>query len=506
MTNKVNYNSVTLALITTFGLLVVFMVSGFIFASENPIAKFAMLIGGILMVVGTVQPRGMLVVLVPITFYLDGVKRLLVLTGKTGLDDVTSVLAIAPLAAIGIVIGCVIRRIFYRKRSEAVERLTIFAALGAFVAFGGMEAFTAGNLLYGLRTVANSTVYFLLPWAVLQCFRTREEIERFLKFCVIAGVPVALYGVWQYLFGLTDFEMSYLRSGLTMTGVNLDDVRPRPFSTLSSPHAYSNVMMFMLPLSLHFTSAWMRRRRNWKANIISLIYVTALLLSMGRGAVFAALGMVIFARLFCSRTGVAVAYSFSAFCLGGLVLFAQQIQNAIEKLQSFLPANSDWQQQAFRLGTFSDRLIGYQNILSNPSAWPLFANPLKFQVTEFGYGDQEFSHDLFSQMILRIGAIPVFVGVGVALYILWRAHRSILRLPAGKEQIRPLAARLMAIIVVFLLSQAAGAGITVFPMNFWMGIFTGLLAVICVYVRAATSPSDRRPGTVPGALVAAGAR
>ena len=505
--SKTNYNAVGLAAAVTFSLIGIFLASGFIFTSDNPFTKAAMLIGGLLLVVGTIQPRRMLYVMVPITFYLDEVKRLLVVIGRTGIDDVTAVLAIAPLASIGILIGCVIQRIFFRKRGKPVERLVFIAAGASFIGFGGMEAFTAGSLVYGLKTVANSTVYFLLPWAVLQCFTTREQVERFLKFCVFTGVPVALYGIWQFFMGLSDFEITYLKSGLTIIAdPTFNDVRPRPFSSLGSSHSYSNVMMFMLALSVHFTAASAKGRSRAQAVAVVCIYTVALLLSMGRGAVFAGLGMVAFARLFRTGKGVLMAYSFSAVIMGGMILFAQQLQDSMDKLQSLLPSNSDWQVQAFRLGTFSDRLMGYQNVLTNPSSWPLVANPLKFRITDSTYGDVEFSHDIFSQMILRMGAVPVFMGGLVAIYFLWRAHRSVLELPTGKDGIRTLAARLMAIVVVFLLSHAAGSGITVFPMNFWTGIFTGLLAVICVRLGDAVSAESARKGLRFTAPALAGGR
>jgi hypothetical protein len=244
-------------------------------------------------------------------------------------------------------------------------------------------------------------------------------------------------------------------------------------------------------LSVHFTAASAKGRSRAQAVAVVCIYTVALLLSMGRGAVFAGLGMVAFARLFRTGKGVLMAYSFSAVIMGGMILFAQQLQDSMDKLQGFLPSNSDWQVQAFRLGTFSDRLMGYQNVLTNPSSWPLVANPLKFRITDSMYGDVEFSHDIFSQMILRLGAIPVFIGALVAIYFLWRAHRSVLDLPTGKDGIRALAARLMAIVIIFILSHAAGSGITVFPMNFWTGIFVGLLCVICLHLRKSESKAAK---------------
>jgi hypothetical protein len=419
------------------------------------------------------------------------------------LDDVTSILAIAPLATAGILIGCVVQRIFLRRRGDLVERLAIFAALAAFVAFGGTEVFTVGNLMFGLKTAANTTVYFLLPWAVLQLFRTREEIERFLKYCLLVGIPVALYGIWQYVMGLNEFEISYLKSGLSMVGqANLDDVHPRPFSTLGSPHSYSNVIMFMLAITMHFVSSWGGKRRSWTGSVVAVIYAVALLLSMARSAIVAGIVMLAFGRLFRSKTGTWIAYSSAALFVGGMIIFAEPLMYSLDKLESYLPIHSDWQEQAFRLGTWSDRLMGYRNVLSNPGSWPLFANPLKFDFSELDHSDAGYSHDLFSQMILRIGIIPVLLCACMAMYIVWRAHHAILHLPSGKAGVRPLAARIMAIITVFILAQAAGSGMTVFPLNFWVGIFSGLLSVICIYLRG-TRPMVAKTGGLAVAVPAA---
>lgn len=496
---KTNFNSLFLALVTTMGLMVALLASGFIFTSGNPVAKSAMLIGGSLCIVGVIQPRRVLLLLIPISFYLDGAKRLLVLTGKAQLDDVSSVLAIAPLAAVGIFVGCVIQRIFFRRRGESIERFAILGALAAFVAFGGTEAFTANDLLYGLKTVANSTIYFLLPWAVLQCYRTRAEIERFLKISVIIGIPVALYGIWQYWMGLSSFEIEYLKSGLTITGSNLDEVRPRPFSTLSSPHAFGFVMAFMLALAVHFRRSWNSGRRHWKGTAVILVYALALIFSLGRSAEVAALGMLACGWLFRSKTGVAAAYSFAVVFLGAMVYFAEAILDSLDKLQSYLPGSSEWQEQTFRLGTWSDRLMGYRDALGNPGSWPLFVNPIKHQTTAAIDDAMPYSHDLLSQMIFRIGAIPVVLGACMTVYILWRAHRAILRLPDGKGGNRPLAARMMGMVVAFLLAQSAGSGITVFPMNFWIGMFAGLLSVILIYVGNPSPPGVAVTGNAPTA-------
>jgi hypothetical protein len=148
--------------------------------------------------------------------------------------------------------------------------------------------------------------------------------------------------------------------------------------------------------------------------------------------------------------------------------------------------------------------MGFENVLGNPSNWPLFANPFKFNsLRGLSAGDAQYSHDLFSQMILRIGAIPVFLGMGVGMFVVWRAHRAILLLPAGKTGSRPLAARLMAILIAFLLSQMGGSGMTVFPINFWLGMLTGFLTIICLRPGTANEKALKTEGIAGHGLVVA---
>ncbi|MEQ1852144.1 MAG: hypothetical protein ABMA01_11195 [Chthoniobacteraceae bacterium] len=491
--SSVNYNAVTTAVVVLFGLFTTFVASTFIFGGASPIATFSVVAGMVLLTAGIIQPGRMLFVMVPVTLYLDTIKRTLIFGGQANLDNVTSVLAVGPLSATGIVIGCVIRRIFVRRLGVPAERIAIVAAMAAYVAFGGLETFTEGNLLYGLRTAANSTVYFLLSWAVLQCFQNPNDARRFLKFSLLMGLPVALYGIWQYWFGLSDFEISYLKSGLSITAVNLDDLRPRPFSTLGSVHSYSIMMALMFPLAFHFSSSAPTKSSRWKWKLVVVLYGSALLFSLSRSATVAGVAMILFSKLFRSKIGTAIAYSVSGVFLTFLIFYAERIQYNLDKYQSFLPMNSQWQEQAFRLGTFSDRLMSYQNVLGSPSTWPLFANPLGYRANEAVFGEADFTHDLFSQMILRVGAVPVIIAICLGLYVLWRTHRSIFRLELGKTAPRALAAQLMAIIVVYLLSQSGGSGMTVFPLNFWLSVLVGLLTVICLRGREILPTTEALP-------------
>jgi hypothetical protein len=102
------------------------------------------------------------------------------------------------------------------------------------------------GLLAGLQDVANSAAYFPLMLIAGMLF-SKPEYVKLIKFCLIIYIPVALYAIWQQIYGLNDFEINYLQTGYTITVATLDDVKPRPFSTLNSAHALS-VMTAVLAL------------------------------------------------------------------------------------------------------------------------------------------------------------------------------------------------------------------------------------------------------------------
>ncbi len=84
-----------------------------------------------------------------------------------------------------------------------------------------------------LRNLGESCIYISLIMLVPVYFPTTEEVTTLLRTCVIVFIPVALYGFWQKIFGLSDFEWKYLLSGLTVTAgdyLNSD----RVFSSLNS--------------------------------------------------------------------------------------------------------------------------------------------------------------------------------------------------------------------------------------------------------------------------------
>ncbi len=489
--SQINHNRLMLASVSLAGLVGAVVIALLLVGERtNPIAVLGGIVGTAFFIVGAVAPRTALYWMIPITFGLDFLKRLLIVFVTINWENIAQVLAVAPVTVVGIFVGCMLRRIFIRRKPVPFERILLLAG-AALSIVSSSGAFAEQSFALIMRTVANSSVYFFLPWALFQCFRTSEEIERFLRAATLIAIPVSLYGMWHYLIGIQDFELAYIRTGYAaqMAGAVIGDIRPRPFSTLSSPHAYSVTVSFMTVIAFYFMAR--RGRFSWKWGMVFFVHLAALALSLSRGATITGLAMICFSILFASRRGIRLAYTLAFVSLAAVVFNAEAILDRLEFWQKFLPSEKSWQEQAFRLGTLSNRLIGYQNVLANPTAWPLLANPFDYRPTESA-SELFHEHDLFSEWILKVGIIPVFIAFCFAVIAGRKIHSEILRLPAGAT--RNLGACILAMIVAFMLSQSGGSGISVFPLNFWMGVFSGFVLVLCF--RAQTD-KPRGIATIP---------
>src|SRR5208282_3198086 len=209
----------------------------FIVSYPNPLTTTILVAGIAMSSVAIVHPRSGFYLLIVTTGYLDLVKRLGVLSDSLSGLDITVTLAVAPLLMLSICLGVVIRNILERRKLESWQWV-VLSILIACIGAVALQSFRGGaGFLNGAQNLVNSGGYLPLVLITSMIFPKREDALNALRFALWAFLPVALYSIWQQFFGLTDFEVRFLQSGYTITVDDLDDVRPRPFSTLNSDHA-----------------------------------------------------------------------------------------------------------------------------------------------------------------------------------------------------------------------------------------------------------------------------
>jgi hypothetical protein len=451
----------------------------YIMQEVNPLAAGCVCLSVVLFSVAVVSPSSGLVVLLFVAAYSDLLKRMLVLLGELSLEQVTYVLAVAPLVVMGLFVAAVTRWAFHKVEIKMRDvLLTTGIAVVSLVSF--FLAQKAGSsVMEALKAAANNGLYMLLMPTAMKVIQTPDQIGKFLRYARLIFVPVACYGIFQAVFGLADFEVEYLRSGLTIMVKELFDVRPRPFSTLNAASTFGAISAMLAVLSLH---PWLVLERDasslserMKSGALMLLYTAAAFASVARAsflvwviALFALWGLATPARMKLFYTIMASAY---------LILIALS-PYLLAHLAEWDPANdvqSNFAGQVLRLQTYSDRLRGFVNLTHSTAMYSWFGLPEEEKLSETTY-----QHDPVSSILVDTGVVGLSVFIFSLVVALRFIHRRLLSLPAGFQ-------RQTALMLIALEAGLLGAHLLfhallgAFPVNVFFWVFAGMLGFLLFY-------------------------
>jgi hypothetical protein len=452
-------------------------VGWFIASYANPFTTTILVAAIVMNVVAIVNPRGGLYLLVVTTGYLDLVKRLGILTDSLSGLDITVTLAVAPLLMQSICVGVVIKNILEKRKLENWQRLVLALVIVAICA-AAFESFRGGaGFLNGAQSLVNSGGYLPLVLITSMIFPEPEEALKVLRFALWVFLPVALYSIWQQIFGLSDFEVRFLESGYTITVTDLDDIRPRPFSTLNSPHALSvcTAILAGVALLVPFKGG---NRVVWQYPV-ALVYVAGCVATLGRSGIF--IIPIFLIGWLCFRWKWST-FAFYGTILGALLLLmvnAEPVLESLGSLQRLLPMdNNDVSTEVFRLGTFSERLMSFHNALTNPRFHTLFGDPEVTKQDEEDSYDETVAHDQITQTLVRYGFVGLVVSGIIAVSGLWIAHRTVLSVK--DRTIREIAIALLSVVTSVVYSgMLFGTHLDQFPVDFFFALLVGILVLCC---------------------------
>jgi hypothetical protein len=465
------------------------MLSGwFIVAYGNPLTAALIIAAVTAYLVAIINPKAGFYLLVLGTGYIDLIKRLGIVTGTLTFGDVVVSMAVVPILCACICLGTILQHIFHRRsleRWQYVVLVLVSLLMGAVLV---QDVSGGAGLLEGLQDFANSGAYFPLILVSGILFPKPEDVKQFLKFCLIVYTPVALYAVWQQIFGLNAFEVNYLQTGYTMTVDLLDDVKVRPFSTLNSPHALT-VMSAILALLSFFVQFKGSKRAAWQFPA-GILFVAACVASVSRaGWVLLALGLIGWG---CFRRGSTTMgfYGFVTALLVLLIVNADPLLDSLESIQQKLPSGGAFSEQTFRIETFSDRLYSFRNMVTNPVFHTWFGNPELHGPNGETVSHDELVHDQLTQILVRFGFVGLTGFVFLLIGALSLTHRCVLA--QRNLSARKTAIALLSVLAAILYSgMLFGSHLGVFPINVFFSILGGFLLVCCVRSgETATSPRE----------------
>lgn len=442
-----------------FSAIIVFFI---ITAPGNVVGNAYKLFLPIAFLLGLAAPRPAFYVVILCTAYIDLFKRFMVFDLSMQVTDLYFILGIPPMICIGIATGILSSFLLrWRKVGKGDIKLLI---IGLFLsAVFGLITVLGGQ---GAQPLVNNTIYPTLCFSVPILFPSREELMKLFRFVIIVFVPVALWGLKQSFFGLSDFELRYTYSGMTTVSDVLWDVALRPFSTMASEGQLSLAMSYCAVLSFAFPliNSYEKKFQPfvfWLCVALFILFVLAGILSLKRIPMVIWMVAIVAAYFFASRFktllfyGLLVAFGFI------MVFHGFTIIRAIESSTQEMAKSSGEASILLRTGTFTSRLNAFA-LLRESSTYSIMGVPFHERTAQ-----QKHIHTWWANFILNyglLGIIPLLMAFGISMGIVhyqgWRAPPG-----AWKALYTLLTALLVAILTAISLGSNAFMG---FPSNFYI--------------------------------------
>lgn len=467
------------------GIGAIYVMLSVLLAGGNSIGALAQFLSIGSFILAFAQPRLALYLMVIYAGYSDLLKRMMVFDGHVTMNDVLWVRALCPLTLAGICLGTLVRSLHDGSLYQRRKLISLLVCMLGFVISAASALRSGGGFNAAATQLADGAAYMFLLFVVPCVFRTPNEVINFIKYCLIIFVPVALYGLKQQIFGLSDFEIEYLRSGLTVLSKHLDDVRPRPFSTLvdSSPFGTSCAVCACLALIVrrhhrdNGTPAW-----GLMGYVLFSLYVAGCVASMTRFANLNWALPVLLLPVLRSARGTATLYASVVALFFTACIFAQDLINWVTKLTLWALENFGGTaigEQFVRFWTICDRLEGMHDLAHNPLMWTVFGYGAK-GAADMHEARMVASHDLISNLLLEIGWLPLGLVLIIAGFALFSFHRSVWSLRGSP--VFSICLWMVGIEFGLLVHNIFAGNVTsTFPVNFFFWFTAGALNACIAY-------------------------
>jgi hypothetical protein len=434
---------------------------------------------GIAFLLALLNPKLGMVLLVLSAATLDLMKRFLILYGNVGLLDLMTVLGTAPIIFLGVCLSIMIYRIIggetFRGREWTVFFLIFIISAGVIL----LEIRTTGSLLRGGAYGASAGAFIPLLLFAGVLFPRREDQINFLKFFGVVFLGVALYGIYQGIYGYNSLELAYLKSGLTISIHNLADRINRPFSTLNSTHTFGVMMACWTGVAIGLWSFSKKHRVVWL--IGAIIFGLATFASYNRTAWVLAVALLVALYAFRSKVLTLAIYGGGVVAFLVIAFWGFEIIKILQHQVNQLNLASDYARRAFTVGTFYDRVATIQYWATNPEAWTWFGKA--------GAGGG--SHDAIGQILHKYGAVGLFVVTTLGGSFLFYCHMSLFRIK--DKQDRNLAAMYLAVVfAVMATGMMSGGHVAIFPVNLFFWLIMGFLMKFFILYEKEPAPEPAK--------------
>lgn len=478
----------------------VYMAFDIVSAGGNAMGKLYQYILFGSMLFGFLFPRAGFFYLLFLSAYLDFFKRLMIFDSGVTLMDLYCVLGIAPLTLAGILGNVAYQQLQDSSRLAKGQITWMFWVILMMGLAITAQLLSGGNKGQKFGEAVNLGAYMALLITVPYLFKTPQELQRLLKIVVLMYLPAGIYMIYHGFEGITDWEMAYVKSGMTVEIRQLNEVKFRPFGTLNSAASASSVFSLLAVLAL--LGPWDKEDEQGIGRkglgvglrfVAFVIFTAAAFFTITRTGWVQGVAAIVAVFMFYGSLRTKLFYAISVSAVVALFFSASWLLRTglFEEAMFFVSglASSETQHQAIQIGTFTDRLQSYSLIFSDtrmltPFGWKLSGRPMNAM---------PFTHDAVTEFILKVGYVPVIIMLVLGVYFVIRMHRVVLGEKASLN--KSLAVISAASFFSYALGgMANGSQLRMFPVNFFLWLFPAVIVSLEFHRRktAAMAPAVSR--------------
>jgi hypothetical protein len=479
----INPNKIIQGFAITFGLIFsVLAVPWILESSTGAIGPAILILGFGCACVTLARPRAGLYIAAFEVIYLDYFKKIAVYYGEVSELTIIQVLVVGMATILCVYLGVIIQFVLGRAALRGADFL-LFGGMGVLTCITFAVAFAQSRSVFQAGQMAvNLSIYAGLVVVMPVLLREEKSLEQFLTFVVLCFVPWSLMGLKQYFFGFDRMEWFYAETGLSPVATSqffagiqqYGDPRPMGFGSGS---VNFGVVSLLLPLS-----AWMLvfngNRVTWA--VCTAFILAAMVVSLQRAAMILPFIGLVFYFFTKSWMRLAIGYTSLGIAIALGIAFSDIILGRLDEVNKAIATEGRWAGTVLRVGTFSDRLRGWER-LKEPSTYSLLGTLEAGDMANAGVEKGDY-HDVVNVILDSTGIAGLTLTMLAAISFATVVHRTIFRIRDARS--RSLARLLMAAMVpIFVSGMLGGANFHANPFNLVMWMHIGAIYCLLRYDR-----------------------
>ena len=387
------------------------------------LAAMVPLITVLLALLAWARPKAGLYGLAALVIWVDEFKRLAVYFGGAQTTTVIQILAMPFVVLAALNAGFLLNLMFQKVKIDKVGiMLYLLGAMIGFAIFFKMDATIAAR---GQRA-GNIAGYFTLIPITYTYLKTFDDWRRFFSFQCLLALPAAAWAIKQYYFGFDSIEWVYAQSGLSRVHYSqmFGFLKPRTFGFFGSASALGCAAIYCAYSWWH-AFRFPSKRLFWF--ISAGLFSAALVVSTQRTMLLYPLIVLLFAYAYRTQLRTFALYLVVlGLFITGVIFSDYLLDKGLDQINLAISKEGAWSEQVLKVGTYSDRLRGWQR-LKRPESWSLIGTQREYfsdAVLGIDIHSGDYNHDVINQILINYGVVGILAILIPSMFTLRGLHRT----------------------------------------------------------------------------------